>query len=285
MVFSFDFALYGIHVMLRPDHVDSISDDLDHIHRGCKDLKSVPQGLVRSFLRDEPMKVIIGWFLAFMILGGSPLCGDVIYLNNGNIIVAEKAWEEGDQVKYQVSSGTQTIPRSTVKRLQGQKANPADPSHKQPVGIEIIRGTGAPAVTSPEPKNTAGSVTQAIGPGGKSLRFQDSAGYEEAMRLQKETGKPVALYFYVDWCPYCARLERAILSSDGVKRYLNDILYVTVNPEHGKAEEALFLSLKGTGFPTFLMLAKNQPARKIWTSLSPDAFVQACQAAAKARNQ
>jgi len=230
------------------------------------------------------MKVLIGWFLAFMILGGSMLSGDVIYLNNGNVIVAEKVWEEGDQVKYQVGSGTQTIPRASVKRLQGQKANPADPSHKQPVGIEIIRGPGAPAATSPEPKNTAGPLTKTIGQDGKALRFQDSAGYEEAMRLQRETGKPAALYFYVDWCPYCARLERGTMSSDGVKRYLNDILYVSINPEHGKAEEALFLSFKGTGFPTFLMLTKDQPPRKIWTSLSPEAFVQACQAAAKAGN-
>jgi thiol-disulfide isomerase/thioredoxin len=224
----------------------------------------------------------IGLVLAVIVLKAAILRGDAIYLNNGNVIVAEKAWEEGDEVRYQVGSSTQTIPRAAVKRLQGQKATPADPSHKQPVGVEVIRGTSAPAVTSPEPKHIPSSATTAIGPDGKSLRFRDSGGYEEALRLQKETGKPVALYFYVDWCPYCARLERGILGSEGVKRFLNDILYVSVNPEHGKAEEDLFLSFKGTGFPTFLMLAKNQSARKIWTSLSPDAFVQACQAATKA---
>ena len=243
------------------------------------------QGLERSLLRDEPMKVHIGLVLAFMILGGLPLRGDVIYLNNGNVIVAEKAWEEGDQVKYQAGSGTQTIPRAKVKRILGQKANPADPSFKKLVYVEVIRGTGAPAVTSAEAKSPASWTAPVIGSDGKSLRFRGAVGYEEALRLQKETGKPVALYFYVDWCPYCERLERGILSSSGVKRYLNDILYVSVNPEHGKAEKALFLSFKGTGFPTFLMLAKNQSTRKIRTSLSPDAFVQACQSAVKAGNQ
>jgi Thioredoxin-like domain len=228
------------------------------------------------------MSTRIGSVLALMVLGGATLRGDVIYLKNGDVIVAEKAWEDGDQVKYQVSSGIQTIPRATVKRLQGQKANPADPSHKQPVGVEVIRGTGVPAAVSPEAKTTPGPTTTAIGPDAKSSQFRDAAGYVEALRLQKETGKPIALYFYVDWCPYCARLERGVLTSDGVRQYLKDILYVTVNPEHGKAEEVLFASFKGAGFPTFLMLTKNQSVRRIGTSLSPDAFLQACQAATKA---
>src|SRR5215475_8537043 len=194
------------------------------------------------------MSTRIGSVLALMVLGGATLRGDVIYLKNGDVIVAEKAWEEGDQVKYQVSSGTQTIPRATVKRLQGQKANPADPSHKQPLGVEVIRGMGAPAVISREQKTAPGSVTISIRADAKSSQFRDAAGFAEALRLQKESGKPIALYFYTDWCPYCARLERGVLTSEGVTQYLKDILYVTVNPEHGKAEEALFASFKGAGF-------------------------------------
>ncbi len=223
--------------------------------------------------------------LALIVLSGASLHADVIYLNNGNVIVAEKVWEEGDQVRYQVSSGVQTIPRATVKRLQAQQANPADPSHKQALGVEVIRGPGAPAGVLPGPKTSSSPATTAVGQEAKSLRFQDAAGYAEALRVQKETGKPIALYFYTDWCSYCARLERGVLTNDAVKRYLKDVLYVSVNPEHGKAEEALFASFKGTGFPTFLMLAKNQPARKIWTSLSPDAFLRACQAATQAGSQ
>src|SRR5437870_237677 len=112
------------------------------------------------------MKTRIELALAFMVLGGALLRGDVIYLNNGNVIVAEKAWEEGDEVKYQTSSGVQTIERATVKRLQGQKANPADPSHRQSVRVEVIRGTTAPAPApaSAEAKRTAGPATTAIGP-------------------------------------------------------------------------------------------------------------------------
>ncbi|PYV81442.1 MAG: hypothetical protein DMG05_30005 [Acidobacteria bacterium] len=215
------------------------------------------------------MRVCLALILALGLIGGLPLCGDVIYLKNGNVIVVEKAWEEGDQVKYQASSGIQTIPRTAVQRLQGQKASPADPSHKKTFGVEVIRGTGAPVRASV--KSSAGPATTTIRLGAKSLH--------------RATGKPVALYFYTDWCPYCAELERTILSSSEVKHYLDNTLYVSVNPEHGKAEKALFASFKGTGYPTFLILGKDQPARAVPTSGSADAFAQACKAAAQAASQ
>ena len=83
----------------------------------------------------------------------------------------------------------------------------------------------------------------------RSTRYQDAAGYAEALREHERTGKPMALYFYVDWCKYCAQLERGILSRSEVKQYLETILYVSVNPEHGKGEEALFEKFEGRGYP------------------------------------
>jgi thiol:disulfide interchange protein len=119
----------------------------------------------------------------------------------------------------------------------------------------------------------------------RSARFKDSAGYEEALRLQRSSGKPIALYFYVDWCGYCARLEQGILSNEQVKQYLESILYVSVNPDHGKAEEALFEGFQGRGFPTFLILTKDRSAREISTSGSPADFIQACKKASQSGNQ
>jgi len=115
----------------------------------------------------------------------------------------------------------------------------------------------------------------------RSTRYQDAAGYAEALREHERTGKPIALYFYVDWCKYCAQLERGILSRPEVKQYLETILYVSVNPEHGTGEEALFEKFEGRGYPTFLILAKNQPAQEISTSVPPEAFLQECREAAR----
>ena len=66
-----------------------------------------------------------------------------------------------------------------------------------------------------------------------------------------------------------------------VKQYLETILYVSVNPEHGKAEAALFEKFEGRGFPTFLILAKNHPVQEIATHVTPEAFLQECNEAAR----
>jgi tetratricopeptide (TPR) repeat protein len=46
------------------------------------------------------------------------LFGDVIYLRNGNILVVTKAWEEGEEVKYQTSRGIQSLPKSSVQEIR-----------------------------------------------------------------------------------------------------------------------------------------------------------------------
>lgn len=212
-----------------------------------------------------------------LLLFAGALRGDVIYLKSGSVLVVDKAWQEGDQVKYQTTSGVQTIQLNAVKRIQGQTSAPADPSRHQPVQAVVVRGQAAPsAVMKPSTKPAADTRASA-----RSARYQDAAGYAQALREHEKTGKAVALYFYVDWCKYCAQLERGILSRSEVKQYLDSILYVSVNPEHGKAEEALFGKFEGRGYPTFLILARNQPAQEISTAVPPEAFLKECREAAR----
>ena len=221
---------------------------------------------------------------AVLMFGCLSLHGDVIYLKSGNVLVVEKAWQEGDQVKYQSASGVQTIPLVAVKRLQGQKPLEADPSRSQPVRAVVIRGQGTPAPPPALVKTASNPVADDSRASARSTRYQDAAGYAEALREHEKTGKSVALYFYADWCKYCAQLERGILSRSEVKQYLETILYVCVNPEHGNAEAALFEKFEGRGYPTFLILPKNQPAQEIPTSVRPEVFLQVCKEAAQGRN-
>ncbi|HEU0006959.1 MAG TPA: thioredoxin family protein [Terriglobia bacterium] len=218
---------------------------------------------------------------AVVMFGAFPLHGDVIYLKSGNVLLVEKVWQEGDQVKYQTASGLQTIPLASVKRLQGQKPAAADPSRNQPVKAVVIRGQGTPASAPAVAKTASKPVADDSRASARSTRYQDAAGYAEALREHEKTGKPVALYFYADWCKYCAQLERGVLSRSQVKQYLETILYVCVNPEHGEAEAALFQKFDGRGYPTFLILAKKQPAQEIPTSVPPEVFLQACREAAR----
>jgi len=206
------------------------------------------------------------------------LYSDVIYLKNGTVLVVSRAWEDSDVVHYETRSGSQTLPKSSVKRIQSQQAQPADPSRNEPVTAAVIRGT--PVTNTQSPKSES-SPASSVRERARSSKYKDAAGYEEAIRMQQSSGKPVALYFYADWCGYCAKLEKGILSDPEVRQHLDSILYVSVNPEHGAAEQKLFRRFDGLGFPTFLILKKDRTATAIHTSGTPQSFLDDCKRASQ----
>lgn len=55
----------------------------------------------------------------------------------------------------------------------------------------------------------------------QGLQWQQD--YDEALRLSKESGKPVFAFFTgSDWCGWCIKLDREILSKRDMVKYLND---------------------------------------------------------------
>jgi len=66
---------------------------------------------------------------------------DVVFLTDGNVLVVEKAWEEGVEVLYQAGGRTRTLPKSSVKRIQHQKlvAVPAAAAAKYGIALESPR--------------------------------------------------------------------------------------------------------------------------------------------------
>ena len=197
----------------------------------------------------------------------------MIYLKTGNVFVVEKAWQEGDQVKYQTASGLQTIPAVLGEADFKAKSRPSrsfPPSTRAGCRYSRAGDAGAPIRCYEAFFEACGCRDSRAS--ARSTRYQDAPVTRKRLREHEKTGKPVALYFYVDWCKYCAQLERGILSRSEVKQYLDSILYVSVNPEHGKAEAALFEKFEGRGYPTFLILAKNHPAQEISTLCRPKLF-------------
>ena len=103
------------------------------------------------------------WFiriLALQLLVASSLFGDVIYLNNGNVLMVEKAWEEGDEVKYQTSGSIQSLPKSHVREIRRQKPTP-------PVGRKWVRvapddeedqTAGSPPTSAPAASSLSGGA-------------------------------------------------------------------------------------------------------------------------------
>lgn len=84
------------------------------------------------------MELKSSWLLLTLWVLSLPatLRSDIIYFKNGGVLIVEKVWEEGDQVKYQTSSGVKAIPRNTVSKIKAQQAMPS-PDPSAPFGLAI----------------------------------------------------------------------------------------------------------------------------------------------------
>ena len=105
---------------------------------GKPDQRAVTQPLVISQgatlrLAGRSMAAWLLRILALQLFVTIRLFGDAIYLKNGNILLVDKAWEEGEEVKYQTSKGIQSLPKSSVEQIRQER--PVAP----PVGRTWVR--------------------------------------------------------------------------------------------------------------------------------------------------
>lgn len=112
-------------------------------------------------------------------------------------------------------------------------------------------------------------------------RLEGADAFEHAMTQRERTGKPVALFVYTDWCPYCRIFIRDTLETPVVRRYMQDISEVWLNPEKSRQGEAVAAKYGVAAYPTFFMFSSDSPSpRKVGRMKNPADFVAACKAAA-----
>jgi thiol:disulfide interchange protein len=155
---------------------------------------------------------------------------------------------------------------------------------------DVLRGKGA-SRTTVIADNVPGTGASAGVPITTSW-FSGADGYALAVREQQQTGAPMAVYFYTDWCGYCKRLERNVLSTGEVESYFSSkLIRVKVNPEDGPAEDALGRQYAVTGYPSFFIVRASVPRpQKIrpykrqsgtWVPMGPSDFIAALEQAAQ----
>ena len=90
-------------------------------------------------------------------------------------------------------------------------------------------------------------------------------GYVKSVRLQKENSKPIAAFFYTNWCPNCKRLREDILSTPEFKQFAEEnLIVVKINPESGPMENQLAEEFGVFGYPSFFIInANNQKTKTI----------------------
>lgn len=111
---------------------------------------------------------------------------------------------------------------------------------------------------------------------------QGMEGYVKTSLQQEATGKPMALFFYTDWCTSCKQLREEVLSTPEVNEYMAGILPVKINPEAGVLENKLAEDFGVMGYPSFFIVdAKSGQAKQIrkTANVTPEEFVAQLEAA------
>jgi thiol:disulfide interchange protein len=81
----------------------------------------------------------------------------------------------------------------------------------------------------------------------------DASGYRLAVEKAERTGRPVFVYFYADWCPYCREFNSELLGDSRVQEQIGEMLAVRVNPERGEAERSLATHYRVHGYPALFV--------------------------------
>jgi tetratricopeptide (TPR) repeat protein len=91
-----------------------------------------------------------------------------------------------------------------------------------------------------------------------------ATGFEAALYGAELVEKPLILYFHIQNCDWCERLNDAYLATDTVESFLMEMYKVEVDPERGTDEAALASKYGITQFPAFLVTIpafKSDPER------------------------
>ena len=98
--------------------------------------------------------------------------------------------------------------------------------------------------------------------------LQGPKNHNEVLQYATQGEKPILVYFYTDWCPYCKRLNKDYISSPEFQELTTGFYRVQINPEKSKSGNKLFkYEYGGTGFPSvYVYIPKISKYRNI---LSP----------------
>ncbi len=83
--------------------------------------------------------------------------------------------------------------------------------------------------------------------------YHGADGYQEALELARAGNRPLIVFFHVEWCGWCKRLQKEYLDAPDVYDTLGDYLRVEINPEKGAPEKTLEDQYHIRSYPAFLV--------------------------------
>jgi thiol-disulfide isomerase/thioredoxin len=141
---------------------------------------------------------------------------------------------------------------------------------------------GFEAEPDPEPRTASAADFEALASVGYDW-FENASGFRSGLELAAAESRPIAVYFYTDWCGYCRQFERELLTRARVEDFTKYLVKVRINPESGRQEREIARQYGVRGYPSFFVQASvDARPRKIrqhkrvgsdWVLRTPSDFV------------
>lgn len=96
-------------------------------------------------------------------------------------------------------------------------------------------------------------LVAAAAPAGEIDWLEGADGYRRGVEAAAAADRPLLVYFYTDWCPYCRQLNRELLTTDRVQAAVASMVAVRINPESGPEESALAARFGIRGYPALFV--------------------------------
>ena len=141
----------------------------------------------------------------------------------------------------------------------------------------IFAGAG---IQPQEPRDSNSDSPASAQSGWSSGWYENAEGYALAVAEYEKTNKPMAVYFEVEWCPYCRQFEKSVLANPGVAALMKDMIKVRVNPETSARANVIAFQYGIMGYPSFYVHPpKPGGTVRLYTGVSPQQFIDLFQKA------
>lgn len=84
--------------------------------------------------------------------------------------------------------------------------------------------------------------------------------FNQAIKMSGETGKPILMFFTADWCGWCKKMKKDVLTDEFVKTSMKNYIFVTIDTDKQKH---LARKFKISGLPSYLITNCDQEELKI----------------------
>jgi thioredoxin-related protein len=98
--------------------------------------------------------------------------------------------------------------------------------------------------------------------------------WDEALKAASREDKPIILYFYVDWCPHCRRMEQEVFADPEFNHYYQNQVWMHLNAENSREGNRLARKFGARGFPaTLVMNSKGELLGRFYGGMGLDQFM------------